>query len=188
MGVAWKVNGQAMQIDWSTPTLSYILNGQYTLPPNDNGITISGNGWFFCLITNDTPLPHPIHLHGHDTWVLASGTGTGENSPYNLNNPIRRDTYTVQGNNGTPGAGGYIVIAFQTDNPGAWLLHCHIPFHISGGLGVQFLERPSEVVGTLGDLSGFNQGCQTWKGMANSTTTIIEPDSGLKNRLRKIRR
>ncbi len=23
-------------------------------------------------------------------------------------------------------AGGWLVIAFPTDNPGAWLLHCHI--------------------------------------------------------------
>lgn len=65
-GVFWKVNGEAMSISWLTPTLSYIENGTYTLPAADNGLTISSTGWAYWLIQNDTPLPHPIHLHGHN--------------------------------------------------------------------------------------------------------------------------
>lgn len=38
-------------------------------------------------------------------------------------------------------AGGWLVLAFETDNPGAWLMHCHIAWHVSEGLAVQFLER-----------------------------------------------
>lgn len=26
-------------------------------------------------------------------------------------------------------AGGYVVIAFQADNPGYWFMHCHIEVH-----------------------------------------------------------
>jgi hypothetical protein len=37
-------------------------------------------------------------------------------------------------------AKGYVVIAFKADNPGTWLVHCHIAFHISAGLGMQILE------------------------------------------------
>jgi len=181
-GVFWKVNNQAMDIDWSIPTLSYIANGTFTLPPNDNAITINSAGWVYFLITNETPLPHPIHLHGHDFWVLATGKGTGLNAPLNLENPMRRDTHSVDGNNGQPGNGGYMVIAFQADNPGAWLMHCHIPFHISGGLGVQFVERPAEIIGTLGDLSGFYDGCSTWNNHQVGPMRIPQPDSGLKRR------
>jgi FtsP/CotA-like multicopper oxidase with cupredoxin domain len=65
-GVFWKVNGAAIDISWLTPSLSYVLNSTYTLPANDNGLSITGTGWTFWLIQNDTPLPHPIHLHGHD--------------------------------------------------------------------------------------------------------------------------
>lgn len=32
-----------------------------------------------------------------------------------MNNPIRRDTATLP-------AGGYLVLAFESDNPGAWLV------------------------------------------------------------------
>ncbi|KAF2397368.1 lcc1, laccase [Trichodelitschia bisporula] len=173
-GVAWKVNNESILIDWTKPTLQYIENGTYTLPKTDNGITIAGgvDTWTFWLIQNDSPLPHPIHLHGHDFYVVADGTGSGTGVALNLQNPIRRDTHTVAN-------GGYIVIAFNSDNPGAWLLHCHIPFHISGGLGVQFIERPTEVIGALGDLSGFNDGCKTWTAFENSIPGFSQGDSGL---------
>jgi hypothetical protein len=179
-GVFWKVNGVAMDVDWTTPTLSYVMNGTYTLPPQDNGIVVPNAGWVYLLIINTTPLPHPVHLHGHDFYVLATGTGDGSDAQLNLNNPMRRDTHSVDGNNGQAGQEGYMIIAYQADNPGAWLLHCHIPFHISGGLGVQFVEQPSQVVGTLGDMSIFQQGCTSWD--ANS---IAQPDSGLKAKRRR---
>lgn len=54
-----------------------------------------------------------------------------------LDNPPRRDVVLV------PRA-GYVVIAFKADNPGAWLLHCHIAFHITEGLGMQIMERQSD--------------------------------------------
>ena len=44
----------------------------------------------------------------------------------------------------TPQNGGYVVIAFKTDNPGTWLMHCHIAFHASFGLALQFLERQQD--------------------------------------------
>jgi FtsP/CotA-like multicopper oxidase with cupredoxin domain len=177
-GVFWKVNGQAMHIDWSKPTLNYILNGTFTLPTDDNGLVINdANVYTFWLIQNNTPLPHPIHLHGHDFWQVAVGSGSGIGASLNLNNPTRRDTITVP-------ATGFLIIAFISDNPGVWLMHCHIPFHISGGLGVQFLENPSQIVPTLGDLSGLTQGCQSWDVFAPN---VVQPDSGLKKRERAIR-
>jgi hypothetical protein len=163
------------------------MNGTYSLPASDNGIVINSAGWVYYLIVNESPLPHPLHLHGHDFWIIASGNGTFTPT-YNLNNPIRRDTHVVDGNFGVPGTGGYAVLAFPADNPGAWLLHCHIPFHISGGLGIQFLERPSEIIGSLGDLSIYTEGCASWRGLQAGAQSIPQPDSGLKKRARKVRR
>ena len=42
-------------------------------------------------------------------------------------------------------AGGHLVIAFRTDNPGAWLLHCHVGWHLEQGFAVQIVERGEEV-------------------------------------------
>ncbi|KIW01054.1 uncharacterized protein PV09_07568 [Verruconis gallopava] len=174
-GVFWKVNGEAIDILWTTPTLSYIENGTYTLPANDNGLSVTGEGWTYWTIQNDTPLPHPIHLHGHNFFVIGDGAGSGQGVAYNLTNPICRDTHTVA-------AGGYLTIAFAIDNPGAWLMHCHIPFHISGGLGVQFLENPSQILKTVGDMSGFEEGCKTWNAYQSSIVGFQQGDSGLKRR------
>ena len=39
---------------------------------------------------------------------------------------------------------GYVTIAFKTNNPGNWLMHCHIAFHASFGLALQILERQGD--------------------------------------------
>lgn len=71
-------------------------------------------------------VPHPIHLHGHDFYLLGqtngsnTGTFTAADIPrLNFVNPPRRDVAMLP-------ASAWIVIAFDTDNPGAWLMHCHV--------------------------------------------------------------
>lgn len=55
-------------------------------------------------------------------------------------------------------------------------MHCHIAWHISEGLGVQFLEAPSQM--TLPDATQFNQQCADWKAY-EATTLYPQDDSGL---------
>jgi hypothetical protein len=116
----------------------------------------------------------PIHLHGHDFFVLGhqsssffdSSTMT---SQLNFANPPRRDTATLPAN-------GWLVLAFPANNPGAWLMHCHIAWHISEGLGVQFLEAKNSI--SLPDQGQFDQQCQSW---SEYSTHMAFPqiDSGL---------
>ena len=40
--------------------------------------------------------------------------------------------------------GGYLLLAFKADNPGNWVVHCHIAWHASSGLAFQILERDSD--------------------------------------------
>lgn len=46
---------------------------------------------------------------------------------YELKNPLIKDTIIVPNR-------GYTIIRFLADNPGVWLLHCHIEFHSALGL------------------------------------------------------
>ena len=39
-------------------------------------------------------------------------------------------------------AGGYVVIAFQADNPGYWFMHCHMEVHQLEGMAVIIQEYP----------------------------------------------
>ncbi|RPB20392.1 hypothetical protein L211DRAFT_745684, partial [Terfezia boudieri ATCC MYA-4762] len=88
---------------------------------------------------------HPIHLHGHDFVILAQSSDPfiyGHSYELDLVNPTRRDVVIVPAN-------GFVIIAFKTDNPGTWLMHCHIAWHSSAGLVLQWVERPSEIPGLM---------------------------------------
>ncbi|OAX37246.1 Cupredoxin, partial [Rhizopogon vinicolor AM-OR11-026] len=77
---------------------------------------------------------HPIHLHGHN-FAVVKGAG---NSTANFVNPVWRDTVDL-GN-----AGDNVTIRFVTDNPGPWLLHCHVDFHLLDGFAAVMAEARNE--------------------------------------------
>ncbi|GAV88981.1 Cu-oxidase domain-containing protein/Cu-oxidase_2 domain-containing protein/Cu-oxidase_3 domain-containing protein [Cephalotus follicularis] len=83
-----------------------------------------------------TPENHPIHLHGYDFSIIAEGFGNfnpnNDTAKFNLVDPPQRNTASVPVN-------GWSVIRFVADNPGAWLMHCHLDVHISWGLAMVFL-------------------------------------------------
>ncbi|KAJ3513771.1 hypothetical protein NLJ89_g2768 [Agrocybe chaxingu] len=94
----------------------------YVLPPNQV-IEISMPG-------GSVGSPHPIHLHGHVFDVVRSAGS----SVYNYANPIKRDVVSIGQ------AGDNVTIRFTTDNPGPWIMHCHIDWHLEIGLSVVFAE------------------------------------------------
>ena len=175
--VVWGVNLTAIAIQWDRPTLDYVKSGDTEYPTAANVIEVTdANEWVYWIIQEveggPVQIPHPIHLHGHDFYVMGTGSGTFdiETDPANLiyDNPTRRDTEMLP-------AAGWLVIAYPTDNPGAWLMHCHIAWHISQGLGVQFLESKSQI--NLPG-AGFEQQCEDWRGYA-SGAVYKQDDSGL---------
>jgi hypothetical protein len=86
-------------------------------------------------------LNHPIHMHGHDFFILAQQPNTvydGTTDSFNFDNPERRDVAVLPQQ-------GYLAIAFQLDNPGAWIVHCHIAWHASEGLAMQFIESVDSI-------------------------------------------
>ena len=177
--VRWLLDGSAMTVDWNNPTLKTSLMGSSNFYPNANLYELSTSNWYIWYIesTDSFQLPHPIHLHGHDFYIIGEGAGQwdGSASNLNLNNPTRRDTTTMPLN-------GYLVLAFPADNPGAWVvstivhscegcvanetkqMHCHIAWHAGQGLAMQFLERKGEILNVIGDVSGGITGCNEWDG------------------------
>lgn len=51
---------------------------------------------------------------------------------------MRRDTILVKPN-------GNLVLRFRSDNPGVWLFHCHIEWHVASGLVATIIEAPLEI-------------------------------------------
>ncbi|KAK1286267.1 Laccase-3 [Acorus calamus] len=79
---------------------------------------------------------HPIHLHGYDFYILAEGFGNfdpkTDNAKLNMVDPPLRNTVALAVN-------GWAVIRFKADNPGVWLMHCHLDVHITWGLAMALL-------------------------------------------------
>ncbi|KAF7718017.1 Iron transport multicopper oxidase [Penicillium ucsense] len=97
---------------------------------------------------------HPFHLHGHNFQLVDRAPSYGshfydyqDSDPvfYDPNNhtefpkyPARRDTFVLPPH-------GYFVVRFVADNPGVWLFHCHIDWHLEQGLGMTFVEAPRQI-------------------------------------------
>jgi len=119
----WSLNGATFMSQYDDPTLLEIAQGN-AAPTYSGSLLVpldTLGEWVYLIVETPIPLPHPIHLHGHDFFVLGSGPGTYNESTavLNLNNPPRRDTSLLP-------TAGWMVLAFITDNPGSWLAHCHI--------------------------------------------------------------
>ena len=69
-------------------------------------------------------MQHPMHLHGQ-RFLVVSRDGKAET------NPVWKDTVLVP-------AGSSYDLLVEFDNPGRWLLHCHIPEHMEAGMMAVF--------------------------------------------------
>lgn len=167
----WLLDSTTMQAVWENPTLQQISTNTTYFNKSTGIIELESNGrwlkdeWVYLNITTTLAIMHPIHLHGHDFYILAQGDHGTWNGTASTQNPPRRDTAVLPGQ-------GYLVIAFKTDNPGAWLLHCHVGYHLAEGFALQFIERRDEISGLI-DTSSLNQNCGVWSqySKANNLTS-----------------
>lgn len=72
-------------------------------------------------VSNDSGEVHPMHLHGHHVTVLSRDGRASTGSPWVV------DSLNV-------GHGENFTVAFEADNPGIWMDHCHNLLHASEGL------------------------------------------------------
>jgi FtsP/CotA-like multicopper oxidase with cupredoxin domain len=79
-------------------------------------------------MANRSPMAHPMHLHGHHFQVVGlNGKALAG---------AMRDTVLVP-------ADRTVTIAFDADNPGHWLLHCHNLFHMAIGMMTELAYGPN---------------------------------------------
>jgi FtsP/CotA-like multicopper oxidase with cupredoxin domain len=79
-------------------------------------------------IKNDSnsmhPMQHPIHLHGQRFAVVSKNGKANTNIEW-------KDTMTI------PSGQTYELLVVM-DNPGEWMLHCHIAEHLETGMAITF--------------------------------------------------
>ncbi|KAJ1727134.1 ferroxidase fet3 [Coemansia biformis] len=80
---------------------------------------------------------HPFHLHGHTFQLIARGPAPYDptHNPRPSAAPMHRDTVVIPSME-------YVILRFRADNPGIWLFHCHIEWHMAGGLNMLIVEAP----------------------------------------------
>ncbi|KAI4287115.1 MAG: hypothetical protein L6R35_003630 [Caloplaca aegaea] len=180
--VRWAIAPKAMYLNFSDPTVLNLRNTKwnpdYAVIPRD----YPEDSWIYMVIYGNRksvpssgrltiPAAHPQSTQSFDASLL--------NPKYN--NPPRRDVVLLP-------ADGFVAIAFKADNPGSWLLHCHIAWHASSGLAMQILERQEAAAQILTPqrLDVVREGCRKWKewfsneeNLWEKNATIFQDDSGI---------
>ncbi|KAL1966153.1 hypothetical protein VTN77DRAFT_4705 [Rasamsonia byssochlamydoides] len=190
----WTIGERPLFLNFSDPTLLSLGNKTFN-PDYDVYKYDYENKWVYIIITGNgsliRPVPvldnstrlfagaaHPIHMHGHDFAILGRGDEPydEETDPltFNYHNPPRRDVALLPIN-------GWLAIAFRSDNPGVWLLHCHIAWHASSGLALQLLERQDEILDVLGQqrVHAVERTCIGWDQWLKDGEKIDQEDSGI---------
>ncbi len=103
---AWAINGMSM-----------IGDGHGGMAPL---LTLQCGRSYVLTLRNETAWWHPMHLHGHSFLVLSRN-----GSPV----PHRQWGDTVM-----LAPKDRVEVAFVADNPGDWMLHCHVTDHQMAGL------------------------------------------------------
>ncbi|KAJ2734444.1 ferroxidase fet3 [Coemansia sp. BCRC 34962] len=111
--------------------------------PQPHAIVLKHNEVVELVINNPNALPHPLHLHGHSFQITEYGPAdllvpnnlTAALVVKNAGAPARRDTLVIP-------PFQYIKVRFRADNPGVWLLHCHMDIHFVLGMAMTFVEAP----------------------------------------------
>ncbi|KKY23553.1 putative multicopper oxidase [Phaeomoniella chlamydospora] len=184
----WELGSQPLWLNFSDPTILHVNQGTRANPTTFQAQlvvvpeSVASNAWVYLLISASDlpfdddlrtflPVAHPIHLHGHDFVILAQS-----DTPYwpglstlKFDNPPRRDVALLP-------AGGYILIAFRADNPGSWLIHCHIAFHSSSGLAAQILERDGSIVFPDAEQAETDRICDNWNSWVNDKNNWWDPE------------
>ncbi|KAK3939678.1 Cupredoxin [Diplogelasinospora grovesii] len=95
------------------------------------------------IINNHDSGGHPWHLHGQTFQVIArtpadGGLYAGQKLTARHPNPLRRDVVSVS-------EGAFVAIRFKADNPGVYLMHCHIEWHVEAGLTATMIVAPDQM-------------------------------------------
>ena len=105
-GAAWAINGMSMTGD-----------GQKDMPPL---LTFKRGRSVLLTMRNQTAWWHPMHLHGHSFRVLSRNGAPVPHRQW-------QDTVLLAPRD-------VVECAFVADNPGDWMLHCHVMNHQVAGL------------------------------------------------------
>ncbi len=115
------------------------FNGQYS--PHVTPIRVREGELIRLHIVNQTGEAHPIHIHGHVFSILSKNGRPLSGSPVHVDAVLVGPNETWD-------------VAFKADNPGIWMLHCHILGHAAHGMSMTVNYEGISTPFTMGMRSG----------------------------------
>lgn len=112
----------------------YTINGR-VFPDTEKISVKKGEKVLVTFVNQSMTEDHPMHLHGHFFQVLSKNGKPLQGSP------VIKDTLNVR-------PGETYEVAFEADNPGDWMFHCHDLHHASAGMvtDVMYKDYKSDYV------------------------------------------
>jgi FtsP/CotA-like multicopper oxidase with cupredoxin domain len=117
MGGMGGMSGMSHSATWAINGMSMTGDGRAGMAPL---VTLQLGRSYLLTIRNDTAWWHPMHLHGHSFRVLRRNGAAVPHREW-------ADTVLVPPRE-------TVDVAFVADNPGDWMLHCHVTDHQVSGM------------------------------------------------------
>ncbi|KAL6454027.1 FET3 Iron transport multicopper oxidase FET3 [Candida maltosa Xu316] len=167
------------------PTLMSVLSSgdqasnELVYGTNTNSFVLQKDDVVDIVLNNLDTGKHPFHLHGHVFQLIERHEPVDDDEdPVAFNSsdhaewpeyPMLRDTVYVNPQS-------YIVMRFKVDNPGVWMFHCHIEWHLDQGLAILLIEDPEGIQSSASQqiTDNHKQICEkvgvSWEGNAAANT------------------
>ncbi|KAK5708769.1 hypothetical protein LTR17_020369 [Elasticomyces elasticus] len=201
VNLLWYMANRTFRADYNEPILLDANQGKTDFEYLRNVHNYGTNNSVRLIVENTGVQPHPMHLHGHNIFILAEGSCTDNNTVFGNTNGTSEagKTETILKWNARYGncwdgsivnpsnpqrrdvhmllPGNYIVVQWNQDNPGVWPFHCHIAWHLSSGFVWTVLERPNDVENNMQIPPAMAQTCTDWSTWT-ATHVVDQIDSG----------
>ncbi|WP_046726656.1 multicopper oxidase family protein [Streptomyces humi] len=102
-----RITGTMQRYDWGFDHKTYDVRERHAVRAGER---------VRLTLINATDMWHPMHLHGH-TFAVTGISSTGARKDTTIVLPHRK-----------------LVLDFDADNPGLWMLHCHNQYHSESGM------------------------------------------------------
>ena len=106
------------------------------LTENSQDITCSPGGRNPDIIVFNKTSPTYLPIDPEKEYYCSNDITWSNSVPYTFT----IDPYTVRKDTVVVPAGGYVVVHFLSNNPGFWLMHCHIEAHLQTGMSLMVNE------------------------------------------------
>jgi FtsP/CotA-like multicopper oxidase with cupredoxin domain len=152
----------------------FLINGRMhgAIPP----ISIAVGERILIRLINAGHHPHPVHIHGHSFRIVAS-----DGNPIPLGMEWVKDTILI-------GPAERYDLELDGNNPGVWMVHCHIEHHMANGMMTTLWYDGAEPTGPAAEFAQASTQATGMDHAAHSTTPTPGTDAPVSNPVQPRRR